>query len=119
MQLYDFMAWHDWEQKEPSKTFKYYLFMGGFLKKRQRPYLINHYRYSINEEPEKYYYSLLLLFKPWRDCEILMGTNETYTIAFNTFKAESTDAVNYHNRLQQHQDKDKTVRTQIDKCRTE
>ena len=52
--------------------------MGGFLKKRQRPYLINHYRYSMNEEPEKYYYSLLLLFKPWRGCETLMGSYETY-----------------------------------------
>ncbi|KAG5348141.1 PEP protein, partial [Acromyrmex charruanus] len=30
-------------------------------------YLINHYRFNVKTEPEKYFYSLLLLFKPWRD----------------------------------------------------
>ena len=34
MYLYNLLAWHDWEQKEPSKSFKYYPFMGGFLKER-------------------------------------------------------------------------------------
>ena len=34
MHLYDFLAWHDWERKEPSKSTMYYPFMGGFLKKR-------------------------------------------------------------------------------------
>ena len=93
--------------------------MGGFLKKRQRPYQINHYRYSMNEEPEKYYYSLLLLFKPWRDCEMLMGSYEIYASAFHAFSGESVDAINYHNRLLQSQDKDKTVRMLIDERRTE
>ena len=87
--LYDFMAWHDWEQKEPSKNFNYYPFMGGFLKKRQQPYLINHYKYSANEEPEKYYYSLLLLFKPWRDCKTLVSAGQTCSEAFQAFKDES------------------------------
>ena len=100
MHLYDFLAWHDWERKEPSKNTMYYPFMGGFLKKRDRPCLLNHYKYSVSEESEKYYYSLLLLFKPWRDCESLLGGCETYT----------TDAVNYHNRLQQYQGKDKRNR---------
>ena len=77
MHLYDFLAWHDWERKEPSKSTMYYPFMGGFLKKRDRPYLLNHYKYSVSEEPEKYYYSLLLLFKPWRDCESLLGGCES------------------------------------------
>ena len=62
MYLYDFMAWNDWEQKEPSKKLKYYLFMGGFLKKK-RPYLIKYYRYNINEEPEKYYYFIVAAFR--------------------------------------------------------
>ena len=33
MYPYNFLAWHDWEQKEPSKSFKYYPFMGGFLRR--------------------------------------------------------------------------------------
>ena len=119
MHLYDFLAWHDWEQKEPSKSFKYYPFMGGFLKERPRPYLLNHYKYSVSEEPEKYYYSLMLLFKPWNDCDSLLGTNKTYTEAFCAFKEEAEDAVRYHNRLQQHERNDKTVRIQIDKRRTQ
>ena len=35
MHLYDFMAWHDLEHKEPSGTLHTILSMGGFLKKRQ------------------------------------------------------------------------------------
>ena len=92
--------------------------MGGFLKKRERPYLINHYKYSVSEEPEKYYYALLLLFKPWRDCESLLGGCKTYAEAFHSITSESADAVNYHNRLQQQQDRHKTITTQIDNCRT-
>jgi len=48
-----------------------------------------------------------------------MGAHETYAEAFHAFKDESVDAVNYHTHLQQHQAKDKTVRTQIDRRRTE
>ena len=76
MHLYDFLSWHDWERKQPGKNTVCYPFMGGFLKKRERPYLINHYKYSVSEEPEKYYYALLLLFKPWRDCESLLGPSQ-------------------------------------------
>ena len=39
--------------------------------------------------------------------------------AFLAFSGESVDAVNYHNRLLQRQDKDKTVRMLIDERRTE
>ena len=57
--------------------------------------------------------------KQWRDCESLLGDCETYAEAFHSFTAESADAVNYHNRLQQYQGKDKTIRMEIDKCRTQ
>ena len=57
--------------------------------------------------------------KQWRDCENLLGDCETYAEAFHSFTAESADAVNYHNRLQQYQGKDKTIRMEIDKCRTQ
>ena len=61
----------------------------------------------------------MLLFKPWNDCDSLLGTNKTYTEAFCAFKEESEDAVHYHNRLQLHERNDKTVRIQIDKRRTQ
>ena len=119
MHLYEFIAWHDWAKEQPSENFTYYPLMGGFLKKRQRPYLINHYKYSVTDQPEKYYHALLLLFKPWREWESLLADNETYADAFNAFSGESVDAQSYHTRLQQHQDKDKNVRMQVDKLRTE
>ena len=34
----------------------YYPFMSEFFKKRSRSYLLNHYKYNVSEEPEKYYY---------------------------------------------------------------
>ena len=108
MHLYEFLAWHDWEQTKPSGSFTSYPLMGGFLKKRPRPYLLNHYKYSVSEEPEKYYYSLLLLFKPWRDCESLMGISGTYAEAFHAFKDKSKYAADHHNRLQQCEHDDKT-----------
>ena len=61
----------------------------------------------------------MLLFKPWRDCETLIGANEIYTDTFLAFKGESVDTVNYDTCLQQHQDKHNTVRMQIDRCHTD
>lgn len=48
-----------------------------------------------------------------------MGAGQTCSEAFQAFKDESVDAINYHTRLQQQQDKDKTVRMQIDRHRTD
>jgi len=74
--------------KQPSDSAIYYPMpmFDRFLKKRQWPYLINHYRYNAELEPEKYFYSMLLLFKPWRDSGTLMGDSHTYTEAFNACK---------------------------------
>ena len=63
--LYDFLAWHDIESKQPKENHTFYPLFDRFLKRRSSPYLINHYRYNPEQEPEKYFYSLLLLFKPW------------------------------------------------------
>ena len=79
MHLYEFLAWHDWEQTQSSESFTYYPFMGGFFKKRSQPYLLNHYKYSVSEEPEKYYYSFLLLL----ETESLIGISGTYAEAFH------------------------------------
>ncbi|XP_025265736.1 uncharacterized protein LOC112638371 [Camponotus floridanus] len=50
---------------------------------------------------ELYFYSLLLLFKPWRDLSELKGTWETYTDAFKNSESALTKAMKYHERLEE------------------
>ena len=80
--LYDFLAWYDLVLKEPKESTTYYAFFDRYLKKRQCPYIINHYRYNPQQDPEKYFYAILLLIKPWRDCDSLIGECSNYTEAF-------------------------------------
>lgn len=67
--LYDFARMYDIVSSRPvSATAQYYeLSSSKFLKKRERPYLLNHYMYDVNKFPEKYYFGILLMFKPWRN----------------------------------------------------
>ncbi|XP_065894145.1 uncharacterized protein [Dysidea avara] len=117
--LYNFLAYYDLVQAEPIRLATYYPFKDGFLKKRTRPYLINHYKHNIDQEVEKYYYAILLLFKPWRNSETLIGSSESFQCEFENCREQLPDAVNYHNRLQQMQKRDEIAREQIDKRRTE
>ena len=84
--LYDCLAWYDLVAKQPSEVCTYYPFFDRFLKKRTRPYLINHYRYNPKQDPEKYFYAILLLFKPWRECDTFLGDSSNYVEAFNSCK---------------------------------
>ena len=79
--------------KQPSEAFLYYPFFNRFLKKRTRPYLINHFRYNPKQDAEKYFYSILLLFKPWRQCDTLLGDSSNYVEAFNECKTSLLDAL--------------------------
>lgn len=67
--LYDYAKWYEITKVIPKNSDVEIYDLGGglYLKKRRRGYLINHYRYNPNVEPEKYFHALLLLFKPWRD----------------------------------------------------
>ena len=115
--LYDFVAWYDLESKEPKSSVNYFHFYDRFLKKRTRPYLVNHYRYNPNQDAEKYFYSILLLFKPWRQCDSLLGDHSSYMDAFNACKNSLLDGLKYHAQLSRLQDADKTVRELISKRR--
>ena len=42
---------------------------------------------------------LLLLFKPWRDCDSLMGELSSYTEAFHACKSKLPDGLKYHDKL--------------------
>ena len=117
--LYDFVAWYDLDSKEPSSNLTYFPFFDRFLKKRLRPYLINHFRYNPNQDAEKYFYSILLLFKPWRQCDSLLGDHSSYMDAFNACKDSLIDGLKYHEQVSHLQEADANVRELINKRREE
>lgn len=61
-----------------------------------RGYLINHFRYNIANRPEDYFYSLLLLFQPWRNTDELNNGFETYTESFTHQQHMLQQANDYH-----------------------
>ena len=94
------MSWYDVLNKQPSKPATYYPLLGRYLKKRNQPYLLNHYKCNPEQEP-KYFYSILLLFKPWQECDSLIGDKGSYIEAFHSCKDELMDGNNYHEQLVQ------------------
>ena len=58
--LYTFTSWYDVATKQPSEATTYYTILTHYLKKRQRLYLLNHFKYNPEQEPEKYFFSMLL-----------------------------------------------------------
>jgi len=59
---------------------------------------INHYRYNVNTQSEKYFFALLLLFKPWRELEELRNGCDTYVESFHKVKLHLTEALQYHEK---------------------
>ena len=111
--LYDFLAWYDIGSDEPKRSGIYFPFFDRFLKQRSHPYLVNHFRYNPNQDAEKYFYSILLLFKPWRQCDSLFGDHSTYMDAFNACKDSLIDGLKYHAQLSRLQEADTNVRELI------
>ena len=117
--LYTFMSWYDVVIKKPNEAITYYPILSRYLKKRQRPYLLNHFKYNPEQEPEKYFFSMLLLFKPWRESDSLKADNSSYTEAFNNCKQELMDGIEYHEQLTRLQEADTKVRELISERRVE
>ena len=86
---------------KPGKNSKieYYEVGKLFYKKRRTPYLINHWENNPANEPEKYYYALLLLFQPWRDTDELKGDEPSYVEAFHKKQSCLSEAMRYHDKL--------------------
>ncbi|XP_028132186.2 uncharacterized protein LOC114327696 [Diabrotica virgifera virgifera] len=100
--LYDFVRWYDLINNKPkSETVQYFIYGERYLRLRQHPYLINHYKYNVKKEPESYYHSLLLLFKPWKNHGELMYGMDTYRDAFLSCADELEHMHKYHENLQQ------------------
>ena len=61
--------------------------------------LVNHYKFKLHEQPEQYFYALLLLFKPWRNTTELKADFNTYTEAFLHMQSSLPDASEYHRKI--------------------
>ncbi|CAG5034245.1 unnamed protein product [Parnassius apollo] len=99
MNLFDFSKDYDLVNTRPvSNKVEYYVLANKkYLKKRDRPYLINHYLSVVEQMPAKYFFSLLLLFKPWRILDDLKMQHETYTETSNAVKDDLQEALRYGN----------------------
>ena len=105
--------------KQPSEACTYYSFFDRFLKKRTHPYLINHFRHNPKQDAEKYFYAILLRFKPWRECNALLGESSNYVEAFNACKTTLLHGLQYHDQLSHLQEAESTVRELIKKRKEE
>ena len=92
--LHDFVANYTASGKDKSghKTYR----------ELQKPRLVNHdvFDPKKNEDREKYYYSLILLFVPFRDESDLLLAGETAEEAFNRLLPTNDSCSAYHSRLQ-------------------
>ena len=118
LSLYNFAKWYDVTKIKPANDF--YILEDGskypfYIKKRQRGYLVNHYRYNVEMQPENYYYSLLLLFKPWRDSSELKLEYSTYAEAFLSIHSQLPEAVSYHEKITNDQKCLKDIKENIEK----
>ncbi|XP_067209109.1 uncharacterized protein [Linepithema humile] len=102
MSLYEFAKWFDITKIKPrNELVEFYEFNDRYLRRRQRGYLINHYKFNPNTQPEKYFFSLLLLFQPWREFEEIRNGCNTYAASFHTVKLHLTEALQYHEKLEE------------------
>uniref|UniRef100_A0ABD2WQD3 ATP-dependent DNA helicase n=1 Tax=Trichogramma kaykai TaxID=54128 RepID=A0ABD2WQD3_9HYME len=98
--LYDFAKWYDVIAKRPrQKKAEYYPFGAKFCKKRTNPCLINHWKYNPANEPENYFYALLLLFMPWRNTDELKCSKQTYTEAYEEKQSDLLKAMEYYTKF--------------------
>ena len=92
MCLYDFVAWIDWTHRDKQGEKDY--------RRLNKPRLPNHkaFNQEKEEQREDYYYSLILLFIPFRDEGDLLLPNETAQDAFHRLTNESSST--HHKKLQ-------------------
>ena len=91
--LYDFVKWYTYKHTDASGNRVY--------QKLKKPRLQNHRLYdpSKENEREEYYYSLLLLFVPFRNEEELVENNESAENAFSKFIQSNSEIKEHHEKL--------------------
>ena len=90
--LYDFVANYDWQGRDRQGRRVY--------KKLTKPKPPNHKLFDPENENQRedYYYSLVLLFSPFRDESSLVAENETAKAAFH--RLINSKSSNYHTKLE-------------------
>ncbi|XP_073991833.1 uncharacterized protein [Rhodnius prolixus] len=102
LNLYDFCRYYDLSRDQLEAVNRIKLKNNVILRKRGKPYVIQHPMYkTLNTEQDrnKYYHSLLLLFKPWRNESDILRGFRTYQEAFDHYSAELKQAMTYHDKL--------------------
>ncbi|XP_073986899.1 uncharacterized protein [Rhodnius prolixus] len=102
LNLYDFSRYYDLSRDQLEAENRIKLKNNVVLRKRGKPYVIQHPNYkTLNTEQDrnKYYHSLLLLFKPWRNESDILKGFRTYQEAFEHYSAELKEAMTYHDKL--------------------
>ena len=91
MSLYDFVSKFEkttGKPKEIDNTDKYVKLQdanGGYIRtiqRRKRDAVIYHHNYSHKTNPELFYYSMLMLYKPWRQEGDIAGLHTKYSEAY-------------------------------------
>jgi len=105
MSLYEFVQRYDITKIElRCKNIEYFQMDNGYyVKRRKHGYLINHCIYDVidNTWPEKYFFSLLLMFQSWRKIEKLKNGYDTYAASFHEVKLHLAEALQYHEKLEE------------------
>jgi len=116
--LYEFAQWYDISKIKPKNEYiEYYKIDNDkYLKRRQRGYLINHYKFNVDTQPENYFFSLLLMFKPWRKLEDLKNGEDTYAESFQKEKLHLVEALRYHEKLEELQKVFETAKQLVQQC---
>lgn len=78
-----------------------------FVKQRVRPHFIKHKLYNIQLEPEKYFHSLLVLFKPWRQEADILNAHNILFDAFIDCRDTIESALEYNDRPSRSRSKNK------------
>ena len=91
--LYGFKKWYKFNGLDAQGKRSYY--------KLNKPILPNHKLYDPNkdEQREDFYYSLLLLFKPFRDESGLVKEGQTAEGAFREFLDTEVEMISHHDKL--------------------
>ena len=110
--LYDFKQWYKPNGYDANGKRVY--------RKLNKPVIPNHRIYDPNKDDQRedYYYSLLLLFVPFRNEPDLVQGDQTAEEAFNCFMATNGDMVDHHSNLIKMLNAQSKVR-KIDEHRTE
>ncbi|XP_073975183.1 uncharacterized protein [Rhodnius prolixus] len=116
LNLYDFCRYYDYSRDQLEAENRIKLKNNVILRKRGKPYVIQHPMYkTLNTEQDrnKYYHSLLLLFKPWRNESDILKGFRTYQEAFEHYSAELKEAMTYHDKLIMIEEGIKELQTKI------